>query len=125
MQHIRHSSPSWTSLALRELLPLDATRRLEMEVYLALGTAAMTDPSLRTVHRFAQGAIRDVCDQVTALCPPPADTATEAAHLHALVDGLALHLVRQEPGEDSAWATTVLDAHLVSLMAHPGQSDRS
>jgi hypothetical protein len=32
--------------------------------------------------------------------------------LHALVDGLALHVVRQDPGEDAGWARDVLDAHV-------------
>ncbi len=37
--------------------------------------------------------------------------------VHALVDGLALPVVRQEPGADAGWSLDVLDAHLA---AHGG-----
>jgi len=105
----------WPHAVLAQLLPLDAERRTEMEVYLALGTAAMTDPALREGHRAAQVAIRDVCARALAARTgrPPSDV--EVRELHALVDGLALHVVRQEPGGDAGWALDVLDAHLARV----------
>lgn len=105
----------WSRAVLAQLLPLDAERRTEMEVYLALGTAAMTDPALRDGHRASQEAIRDVCARALAVLTgrPPSDV--EVRELHALVDGLALHVVRQEPDDDAAWALEVLDAHLVRV----------
>ncbi|WP_166844039.1 TetR/AcrR family transcriptional regulator [Isoptericola sp. BMS4] len=102
----------WARGVLAELLPLDAERRTEMEVYLALGTAAMTDPTLRQAHRAAQDAVRDVCARaLAALTGAPSDPAT-VSEVHALVDGLALHVVRQDPDADASWAREVLDAHL-------------
>lgn len=105
----------WSRAVLAQLLPLDAERRTEMEAYLALGTAAMTDPALRDGHRASQDAIRDVCSRALAALTgrPPSDV--EVRELHALVDGLALHVVRQEPGDDAAWALDVLDAHLARV----------
>ncbi|WP_344248178.1 TetR/AcrR family transcriptional regulator [Isoptericola hypogeus] len=105
----------WGRAVLLELLPLDDERRTEMEVYLALGTAAMTDPSLRDAHRAAQSGVRDVCVRALGALAGRAARDVEVRQVHALVDGLALHLVRQDPGADVAWAVEVLDAHLAQL----------
>ncbi|MCZ2263775.1 TetR/AcrR family transcriptional regulator [Isoptericola sp. QY 916] len=103
---------SWSREVLAQLLPLDAERRTEMEVYLALGTAAMTDPALRDGHRASQDAIRDVCARALAALTGRAPSGVEVRELHALVDGLALHVVRQDPDADAGWALDVLDTHL-------------
>ncbi|MGW8566314.1 TetR/AcrR family transcriptional regulator [Isoptericola sp. NPDC055881] len=106
------AAPGGPRAVLAQLLPLDAERRTEMEVYLALGTAAMTDPGLREGHRAAQDAVRDVCaGALAALAGGPAPDGA-VRELHALVDGLALHVVRQDPDADPGWALDVLDAHL-------------
>ncbi|MFD6178005.1 MULTISPECIES: TetR/AcrR family transcriptional regulator [unclassified Isoptericola] len=113
------AAPGGARAVLAQLLPLDAERRTEMEVYLALGTAAMTDPALREGHRAAQDAIRGVCgDALAALAGRPA-ADVEVRELHALVDGLALHVVRQDPGAGPAWALDVLDAHLARVAPAP------
>ncbi len=96
-----------------ELLPLDAERVLELEVYLALGTAALTDAALRPALDRAVDEMRRWCDEVLELLGvPAAEREYEARRLHALVDGLALHVVRLAPGDPGDWATTVLDRHL-------------
>lgn len=81
---------------LLELLPLDAGRRLEMEVYLALGVAAMTDDSLHPFWRAATGAVRAVCTDALR----EAGRERDVDELHALVDGLALHLLLPMPPRD-------------------------
>jgi AcrR family transcriptional regulator len=110
-------SPAWARAVLHELLPLDAERRMEMEVFLALGTAAMTDVALRHAHRETHTAVRAVCARaVSALLlgiPDPGGFETE--RLHALIDGLALHIIRQDPAEETSWATATLDEHLSRL----------
>ncbi|MEH1166944.1 TetR family transcriptional regulator C-terminal domain-containing protein [Micromonospora sp. CPCC 205539] len=106
----------WARKVLLELLPLDEQRRLEMEVFLALGTAAMTDADLRGTYRSAHLAIRDLCAQaVQTLVADPTAASMETERLHALIDGLALHLVRQDPAVGTDWAVRVLDAHLSQL----------
>ena len=105
----------WSRAVLAQLLPLDAERRTEMEVYLALGTAAMTDPTLREGHRASQHAIHDVCARALSALVGRAPAEIEVRELQALVDGLALHVVRQEPGDDAGWALDVIDAHLARL----------
>lgn len=108
-------APGGARALLAQLLPLDAERRTEMEVYLALGTAAMTDPTLRDGHRAAQRAVREVCGRALAALTGRGAADVEVRELHALVDGLALHVVRQEPDVDPRWALEVLDAHLARI----------
>lgn len=99
---------------LLELLPLDDQRRIEMEVSLALGAMAATDRALWASHQLAHLAIRNACARALDLLG--AD-ARDLAGTHALVDGLALHLVRQSPDDGDAWAIDALDAHLRRLGA--------
>lgn len=108
-------------LHLRELLPLDTDRRTEMEVFLVLGAAALSDPALRPVYDHVNDELAELCrTHIQGLvdaheAPAGTDIAREAAHLHAVVDGLGLHLLRQPPGTDPTWATDVLAAHLDTL----------
>lgn len=95
---------------LLELLPLDDERRTEMEVLLALGAAASTEPGLRGSYDMVNAAVRDACARAAAALGR--DSAVDVDHLHALVDGLALHIVRRTRGDDTVWAVRVLDAHL-------------
>jgi AcrR family transcriptional regulator len=105
----------WAWDVLLETLPLDEERRVELEVYLALGTAALTDQALRPAHERVVGLIRDWCGRVLeALGVPAAVREVETARLHALIDGLALQLVRLDADGDGdpAWAIAVLERHV-------------
>jgi AcrR family transcriptional regulator len=104
-----------------ELLPLDRERRAEMEVYLALFTAANANAELRDVRDGAHRTIRDACrwmigrlDNGTDLAAG-ADRELEAVRLHALLDGLAAHLVYEPADADPGWARAVLERHVRSL----------
>jgi len=97
---------------LLELLPLDDERRIEMEVSLALGAMAATDRALWQAHQRTHIAVRDACARAIALLGVD---AREVAGTHALIDGLALHLVRQSPDVGDDWALDALDAHLSRL----------
>ncbi|GAA1650740.1 TetR/AcrR family transcriptional regulator [Actinoplanes couchii] len=110
----------WARRALLELVPLDEQRRLEMEAFLALGTAAMTDPTLAGTYRDAHQAIWNLCERVVlARGVSPTDVPLEADRLHAMTDGLALHLVRQDATDGTDWAVQVLDRHLDGLKSTP------
>ena len=97
---------------LLELLPLDAERRIEMEVLLALGAMAITDDALQKSHDQVLDAVRALCARALELLGAP---RAELAATHALVDGLALHLVRQPRVHDTQWAVDVLDTHIGRL----------
>lgn len=104
-----------------ELMPLDRERRAEMEVYLALFTAANADPDLRGPRDAAHQKMRDACrwmlDELAdrEALPVETDLEVEAIRLHALLDGLAAHLVYEPPDADPEWAHRVLVHHLRSL----------
>jgi DNA-binding transcriptional regulator YbjK len=78
-----------------EVLPLDAQRRGESEVWLALTAAARTDPALGALAEEAHRGLRSLCESavryVAAQAGASLDVRLETDRLHALVDGLAVH----------------------------------
>ncbi|WP_432484571.1 TetR/AcrR family transcriptional regulator [Kineococcus esterisolvens] len=121
---------------LTELLPLDAEHQLEMEVQVVLSTAALTGTGLRPVadadaaHDDVARACRHTVDALISAADGTSDGTdtgassragggldadTEAAHLHALLDGLALHLVRRPEREPADRAVRLLRHHLEAL----------
>ncbi|MBA8989661.1 DNA-binding transcriptional regulator YbjK [Curtobacterium pusillum] len=101
-----------------ELLPLDDERVIELDVYLALGNAALTDPELRPALDRVVAEMRAWSEEILGLLGVPApDREYEARRLHALIDGIAMHVVRLAPGESGEWAIDVLDRHLDGLAA--------
>jgi AcrR family transcriptional regulator len=109
-----------------ELLPLDGQRRAEMEVYLALFGAANANADLRGVRDAAHRTVRDACRWMIGRLDngvdltPEADRELEAVRMHALIDGLAAHLVYEPAGADPGWARRVLVHHVRSLRAPDG-----
>lgn len=100
---------AWARAALLELLPLDPQRRLEMEVFLALGIAAMADDTLLPIWNEADAVVRGVCaEALTAAGAEP--TVLHVNRLHALIDGLAFHLLVRDQGDE--WARDVVDSEL-------------
>jgi AcrR family transcriptional regulator len=107
-------------MSFAQLLPLDAERRVEMEVFLSVGVLAFTDAALRPAYERAHHDLREGCRQMlTWLATDPdysaLDAQSETARTHALIDGLAVHLVRQQADESTTWATEELARHLDSL----------
>lgn len=99
-----------------ELLPLDEERVIELEVYLALGNAALTDAELRPALDRVVDEMREWSEEVLArLGVPEADRDYEACRLHALIDGLAMQIVRLAPGDPGDWAIEVLDRHVAGI----------
>lgn len=101
--------------ALSETLPLDERRRLEMHVYLTLGTAALSNTTLASAYRASSNELVGLCTWlVDLLLPdgPEPDRRREAAHLYAVVDGLALHTLH---GDDPAAAVEILREHMIRL----------
>jgi AcrR family transcriptional regulator len=82
---------------LEQVLPLDAERLAEMEVWLAFWAHAQADPDLRAQREETQRALRSfVRSCLAALAEagrmrPQLSLEAETSRLHALVDGLAVH----------------------------------
>ncbi|GAA0598806.1 TetR family transcriptional regulator [Kribbella sandramycini] len=78
-----------------ELLPLDADRRAEVEIWIAFSAATLTDPDLRALSDQSHEALHTLLRTLVAdLLPPNSpdqDLDLETDRLHALIDGLALH----------------------------------
>ncbi|MBY0176894.1 TetR/AcrR family transcriptional regulator [Curtobacterium herbarum] len=103
----------WARAVLVELLPLDDERVVELDVYLALGNAALTDAELRPTLDRVVVEMRRWCERVLeVLGVPGTDQEYEACRLHALLDGLAMHVARLAPGESGDWAIDVLERHV-------------
>ncbi|MFB9857179.1 TetR/AcrR family transcriptional regulator [Paenarthrobacter aurescens] len=113
-----YGSPAWARETLMQLLPLDEERRLEMEVFLVLGNAAITDTAMRPLDLAAHRANHELCTRaLTVLQGSEAVDELEVNRLHALIDGLALHLVRQPSETGAFWAVETLDAHMAQVAA--------
>lgn len=105
---------------LAELLPVDAERAAENEVWLAFTARAQVDPELRAVRDEGYTALRNGCRAlVQDLMPGRAEAETEVAtdRLHALLDGLAVHMATNPDVMTAERATAVLAAHLHDLAA--------
>jgi len=104
---------------LAELLPLDAERRAENEVWLAFTAKSMVDPELGALRDEGWAALRSGCGAlVDALLPARATRASrelETDRLHALVDGLAVHAATRPSHVTAARMRAVIAAHVDAL----------
>lgn len=106
---------------MRELLPLDATRRAELTVQLQLSRLALTDVGLSDNARELHEGVRRVCTAVlhelaaARLLADDLDLSLETVRLHALLDGLALHLLWTPSVDPTRDADRLLTHHLDTL----------
>jgi AcrR family transcriptional regulator len=108
-------------MVLREVLPLDAERRAEAEVWLALTGRVLVDPALRALRDESYDLLQGLCRRLVSTlvesgqAAPELDIDLEAERLYAVVDGLAVHaVVRPERATDDLVAA-VLARHIDSL----------
>ncbi|WP_226655330.1 TetR/AcrR family transcriptional regulator [Leifsonia sp. LS1] len=121
---------------LTELLPLTADGRAELEVNIALIAEAPAEPGLARIRDIADQALSRACLHLVRLLRREAGTegadagaddtgadaadreralGTDALRLHALVDGLALHLLVRDGSPE--WALDILRAEVDRLAA--------
>jgi AcrR family transcriptional regulator len=119
--------------ALEQVLPLDAERKMEMEVWLAFWARAQADAALRAqrdeTHRALRLFVRRslVALAEAGLMPSERSLEVETSRLHALLDGLALHGVTSSETTTPRRMRAALRAHLDALaVAQPADasSDR-
>lgn len=109
--------------ALCEVLPLDEERRIECALWFAFAGRSLVDPRIAEEYEVVFDGMRKLCEIVAremadlGLLAPGLDPALEAARLHALVDGLAVHGLLGRMGEREILA--VLDAHLDGILREP------
>lgn len=104
-----------------ELLPLDAARREEAQVYVAFLARATVDPDLASVaeetwlqlheplvgHFAAAMRSRELAADL--------DAEREASRLHALIDGLGLHLLTAPRNFPPDLAIAAVEEHVTAL----------
>jgi AcrR family transcriptional regulator len=100
--------------ALEELIPLDDERRTEAEVWLAFALRARVDPALGEVAQDVYRLLRDYVGQLLAVLGAE-HLETETRRLHALLDGLVLHLLLYPDFLTPAQARQQLVAYLAAL----------
>lgn len=100
------------------LLPLDPDSRAELEINLALLAERVAVPELVEVRDEAHRRIAGLCTRLAGMLAEEADAPAverRARRLHALVDGLAFHLLHRPPGSDHAWALELLREEIASI----------
>lgn len=105
-------SPDRARALLSSLLPLDAERRLEASVLVALSACALPEPSLQPTWREVDGTIRDVCAQALRVLGVRGDVVA-LDRLHAFMNGLVVQLMNRGEGRSPQWAVTALDRELL------------
>jgi AcrR family transcriptional regulator len=108
-------------MVLAELLPLDAERRAENNVWLAYTARAVVDPDLHALQNESYDKLLDCCrylvqelvgDGLTA-----SEVEVEAERLHALIDGLAVHAATHPERNGPERIRSIMGRHLDGLEA--------
>jgi AcrR family transcriptional regulator len=113
----------WAMGVLEQMLPMDADRRAESEVWLAFSARALVDPELGALRDEGWDLLREVCHNLVrrfadaGALASDLDPDTEVARLHALVDGLLVHGVLRPARADPATLRLVLARHLDGLVS--------
>lgn len=110
-----------------EVLPLDAQRLAESEVWLAMAAAARTDDALRVLADEAHRALRALCDSIVRAIAADTgaelDLVLETDRLHALVDGLAVHGTIYPRLMPRTRTRAAVRAHLAELAGRGARAD--
>ncbi|KKI21426.1 MULTISPECIES: TetR/AcrR family transcriptional regulator [unclassified Leucobacter] len=100
------------------LLPLTPESRVEMDVNVALIAESRALPQLEEIRDEAHRALAAGCRRaIDRIAPGTADDEANrrAARLHALTDGIALHLLHTPADGDRSWALEMLRSELEDL----------
>ena len=100
---------------LMHLVPTDAQSRSEMEINVALVAESGADPNLIKIRVQAKDELAGLCEVLLVRLRPDAPqrrVAARARKVHALVDGLAFHLVQSATEADSHWAEEIIQNEL-------------
>ena len=106
---------------LKNFLPLTADSRAELEVNIALIAESPALPQLVCIRNRAYEELGNACLRLTeklACRPSDPELIERARHLHAVLDGLAIHLFMEPLANDSAWATVILEKELARIVGN-------
>lgn len=106
---------------IKELLPLDAERRREMEINLALIAEAPDSEDIRIIRDENYQAIREGIGNLVGslhragLIDPDLDLEVATTTLYALIDGLAMHLLVSPDSAFPQTAVNIIESYIDSL----------
>jgi AcrR family transcriptional regulator len=107
---------------LEEVLPLDAERQNEAKVWAAFTTPPATNPDIAAVREQVDEGVRGLCRnaldalQEFDLLDADRDLRVEIERIHALLDGLTIHLLLEPERLDPDLVGTVILTHLSDLV---------
>ncbi|GGC85024.1 HTH-type transcriptional regulator PksA [Tersicoccus solisilvae] len=103
---------------IRQLLPLTPDSRAELEVNIALIAETPALPELAGIRDDAYHQLGEACHAVVGLLthrPRGPWTEQQARRLHAVIDGLAIHLLMADPADGDGWAMDIVRDELAAL----------
>ncbi|WP_454114983.1 TetR/AcrR family transcriptional regulator [Microbacterium lacticum] len=107
---------------IKRLLPLEPDSRAELEVNLALVAECPAQPSLGEIRDHAHAQLLEACARLVELLSGrlrDPELIVTARRLHAIVDGLALHLLHGDP-DDTEWALAIVRDELARIAGDRG-----
>ena len=125
-----HSGLEHLSEVAVELLPLDDPRREEAKVYVAFLARATVDSDLAPVSEATWSRLHEpLAAHIAAAMrggelSGDLDAEREANRLHALIDGLTLHLLTAPDAAPVRLARVAIDDHLDALRPTPARPRR-
>ncbi|THJ68624.1 TetR family transcriptional regulator [Arthrobacter echini] len=99
----------------KNLLPLHPDSRAELEINIALIAESPALPELVQLRDDAYQQLGQLCVRLVGILAEKLgeqDVREEARRLHALIDGVALHLLMRPLAEDADWAIRIIRGEL-------------
>ena len=117
------SPEDYVLAVIKNLMPFTEQTRAEMDVNVALIAEATAVPELKALRDSAHQQLADACVRLAGLLrgedsETPSEGATRSGQrLHALADGLALHLMHQAGQKDLDRAAELLEDEIRGIAA--------
>ncbi len=102
----------------KHLLPLEPDSRAELEVNIALIAETPALPKLEAIRDHAYHQLGEACTQLVGMLagrPRDRQIEEEARRLHAIIDGLAIHLLMEPSSQDTGWAVAIVRGELARI----------
>jgi AcrR family transcriptional regulator len=111
---------------LLHMLPLEPDSRAELEVNIALIAESPALPEVVTIRDHAHHQLGVLCERVVAMLAAGVGEVAatrEARRLHAIVDGIALHLLMEPEDADPGWAVEALHSEITRIVRCAGATE--
>jgi AcrR family transcriptional regulator len=124
----RSSDPRQYALEIvQHLLPLEPDSRAELEVNIALIAESPALQELVPIRDQAYRQLGEACTRLVEMLTGRArdqQIEREARRLHAIIDGLAIHLLMEPASEGSEWAMEIVQEELGRIARSAGPARR-